>query len=161
MPKVQCPVCGAEISTESVNCPKCGNPNTHQSQGAFFKAEPQPNENQPSSFFAQPEKYPNIVLPQPPPESPRFAFITLAAYLFFYPLGLTLNITGLGRGPKQGCFVWLLLVFVVLPIILLVLIMAFGSPSLWLRIDDTLRGFQQLKKVLKIDRLLALTLNGL
>lgn len=60
------------------------------------------------------------------PESPMFAVVTLLCYIFVYPVGLILNVVGLFTGPKRGCFVAMLLVFFVLPLIILVLLLAAG-----------------------------------
>lgn len=59
-------------------------------------------------------------------ETVTFAVITLLLYIFLYPVGLLLNVVGLMTGPKRGCFVQMFIVFVVIPIMALVILMAMG-----------------------------------
>ncbi len=58
--------------------------------------------------------------------SPAFAAITLLAYVFVYPIGLVLNLIGLFTGPRRGCFVMLLLFYVVLPVLVVVAVVGVG-----------------------------------
>jgi len=48
-------------------------------------------------------------------ESVVFAVITLLFYIFVYPVGALLNLIGLITGPNRGCFVSMLIFFLVLP----------------------------------------------
>jgi len=53
------------------------------------------------------------------PESPTFAIITFVLYLFVFPLGALLNLIGLLTGPKRGCFLAMLLFFIVIPVVVI------------------------------------------
>ena len=71
--------------------------------------------------------YVNVNVPRQP-ESVAFAVVTLLFWIFLAPIGFLLNIVGLFTGPKRGCFVSMLMLFVVLPIVVLVVLTAAGIP---------------------------------
>jgi hypothetical protein len=70
------------------------------------------------------------------PESPLFAVITMILYLLSPLGGITgiiaffLNIVGLITGPKKGCFVQLLVFFVILPLVIIVILLAVAKELL-------------------------------
>jgi hypothetical protein len=59
----------------------------------------------------------------PQEESYNFAIITLLLYWFFWPAGLVCNIIGLSKGPQRGCFVWMGVVFIALPVVAAVVVL--------------------------------------
>ena len=71
------------------------------------------------------------------PQSPVFAIITLICWLFIAPVGLILNIIGLITGPCRGCFVSMLIFFILVPILVVIVLTAIGVPVL----DEIMRAF--------------------
>jgi hypothetical protein len=80
------------------------------------------------------------------PESPLFAIITLILYLFS-PIGgisgiiaFFLNIVGLITGPKRGCFVQLLVFFVIIPGVIIIFLLVLAKDLL----EDLLDNFSDI-----------------
>lgn len=73
------------------------------------------------------------------PESNTFAVVTLIFYLFIYPIGFLLNLVGLLTGPRRGCFLSLLLFFVVLPVALILIALHQGTTFGVSWLDELLR----------------------
>lgn len=153
---MKCPFCESEISDSARKCKNCGEWVTeNRLQEVPLAAHPQaPGVSQPiQAVQARPvapqPAYQPQYQPQPqqihyaPSVSPQqnvtvnvnndsvlFAVVTLLFYIFLYPVGLLLNLIGLITGPKRGCFLAMMLVFVILPVVALVIFMAVTGASL-------------------------------
>jgi hypothetical protein len=91
-----CPDCGRRVSTQADACPHCGAPAA------------------------------DVVYVEPTREDPTLAVLSMVFYLLLYPVGLVLNIVGLFSGQKVGCHIALLAVFVGLPLLVVVALVALG-----------------------------------
>lgn len=105
-----CPYCGGEINEGVTKCRHCGEWLDGRSRS--------------------PQAAQQVHVHHHNPDDPTFAIITLLLYLFVYPVGVILNVIGLFTGPKRGCFMWMLIVFVGIPLLAglaLLVLMMFGA----------------------------------
>ena len=99
----QCPYCGGEIQENVQKCRHCGE---------WLKGRP-----------SQPY---HVTVNNPPArEDMTLTILTLVFYIFMWPVGFVLNLVGLLAGPKRGCHFWMMVVFLLLPILAAVVFFVF------------------------------------
>jgi hypothetical membrane protein len=74
-------------------------------------------------------------------DSPMFAVVTLLFYIFIFPIGLLLNLVGLFTGPRRGCFLTMLILFVVVPAIVIFGILGLTVPEVIEAIAKFIKDF--------------------
>jgi len=102
----ECPYCEAQVSHTARKCKYCG----EWIQRPVAVDEPEPQVQHVVHHSG----------------SVAFAVVTLLFYIFFYPVGLLLNVIGLFTGPRKGCFGALLIVFFLIPFGAVVLLASTG-----------------------------------
>lgn len=126
----RCPYCEATVSDTARKCRYCGEWLAEDRTAAPTPPVSPPSAPRPvAPAPARPAAHPSqVTVNVNREESVAFAVVTLLLYIFLYPVGFLLNLVGLITGPKRGCFLTLILLFVVLPIVLLLILTAAGIP---------------------------------
>ena len=132
---MKCPYCEADISETARKCRYCGEWVKSKDAPAIAAgaAIPAPAASRP------PAPQQTVTVNVPKEESVAFAVVTLLLYIFVYPLGLLLNLVGLLTGPRRGCFLTMILLFVVLPAIIIFGVLGLTVDGLIESIEDFTR----------------------
>ena len=124
---MKCPFCEADLSSTARKCRHCGEWVKPPAGGP--PAQPAPAAAPAPPGPATPPQQ-NVTVNVPQEQSVTFAVVTLLLYIFLYPIGLILNLVGLITGPRRGCFLTLLLLFVILPAVVIFIVLAVSGQSL-------------------------------
>jgi hypothetical protein len=127
--KMKCPYCEGEISDTVAKCRHCG----EWVKQPTAAPSSRPVQYAPASYASAEQ---NVFVNAPCEESVAFAVVTLLFWIFLAPVGLILNLVGLLTGPRRGCFLSMLMFFVIIPTIVIFLILG-------LSVDQIVQWAQQ------------------
>lgn len=138
---MKCPYCEGEISPTASKCRHCGEwvktpPSVRSSPPPVPRSAPPPVQPPPMpQQQVAPQQQVTVNVPRE--ESVAFAVVTFVLYIFLYPLAVPLNIIGLITGPRRGCFLAMLIVFLVVPVIVILAIFGFNFDELARWVEKT------------------------